>query len=186
VILDDLPQEALDELVDAGLLGHPGNRAALLYGRALLALRTGEAADDLLAEADRALDCAPYWRHLLRTVIAPTAAALGVAGVESWLREADAYCGEARERALQRRAREALRALGAKAPRSRAGSVPPHLAALGITTREAEVLRLVAEGLTNAEVAARLFLSARTVETHVGSLLTKAGSSSRSELARLV
>ena len=58
---------------------------------------------------------------------------------------------------------------------ARADRVPPRLRARGITAREAEVLGLVAEGLTNAQVAERLFLSPRTVDTHVASLLAKTG-----------
>jgi DNA-binding CsgD family transcriptional regulator len=60
--------------------------------------------------------------------------------------------------------------------------VPPRLRARGITAREAEVLGLVAEGLTNAQVAERLFLSPRTVDTHVASLLAKTGLPSRTRL----
>src|SRR6266508_3295739 len=44
---------------------------------------------------------------------------------------------------------------------------------VGVTAREAEVLAAVAEHLTNAEIAGRLFISVRTVESHVSSLLRK-------------
>jgi DNA-binding CsgD family transcriptional regulator len=53
---------------------------------------------------------------------------------------------------------------------------------LGVTDREADVLVLVAEGLTNKELAARLHLSPRTVEKHVASLLAKTGSRRRAQL----
>jgi non-specific serine/threonine protein kinase len=54
----------------------------------------------------------------------------------------------------------------------------------GLSTREAEVLRLVAAGLTNAEVAAKLFLSTRTVDWHLSSIYRKLGFHSRTEAAR--
>ena len=43
----------------------------------------------------------------------------------------------------------------------------------GVSAREAEVLAAIAEHLTNAEIAGRLFISVRTVESHVSSLLRK-------------
>jgi predicted ATPase/DNA-binding CsgD family transcriptional regulator len=54
-----------------------------------------------------------------------------------------------------------------------------------ISAREAEVLAAVGEHLTNAEIARRLHISARTVESHVSALLRKCGASDRRELAGL-
>ena len=47
----------------------------------------------------------PYMRHYLRTVVAAAAFAEGLKAAEGWLREADAFCSAAGERALQRRIR---------------------------------------------------------------------------------
>jgi two-component system response regulator NreC len=54
----------------------------------------------------------------------------------------------------------------------------------GLTEREREVLRLIALGHTNADVAERLFLSVRTVETHRANIHRKLDTDSRSELVR--
>jgi DNA-binding CsgD family transcriptional regulator len=63
--------------------------------------------------------------------------------------------------------------------------VPAHLAALGITDRECEVLTLVIDGMTSREIAARLYLSVRTVDKHVERLLAKTGVARRVQLRRL-
>ena len=52
-----------------------------------------------------------------------------------------------------------------------------------LTVREAEVLRLVAQGLTNVQIAEMLVISPRTVTTHVATILGKLGVSSRREVA---
>jgi DNA-binding CsgD family transcriptional regulator len=64
--------------------------------------------------------------------------------------------------------------------RLRVGAAPGN--PYGVTSREAEVLRLVAEGLTDRAIGGRLFISHRTVERHVSSLLAKLGADRRSEL----
>jgi DNA-binding CsgD family transcriptional regulator len=53
----------------------------------------------------------------------------------------------------------------------------------GLTRRELEVLRLVALGRTNREIGQELFLSARTVEMHVGNVLAKLDCRTRTEVA---
>jgi DNA-binding NarL/FixJ family response regulator len=53
---------------------------------------------------------------------------------------------------------------------------------LGITSREMDVYLLVARGFSNAEIAAKLFISPKTVETHVASLIGKTGQQCRREL----
>jgi DNA-binding NarL/FixJ family response regulator len=63
----------------------------------------------------------------------------------------------------------------------------PHAGALALLTpREREVLALMAEGRTNVGVAKRLFVSERTVETHVASILAKLGVTAREDDHRRV
>lgn len=76
--------------------------------------------------------------------------------------------------------RRMLRGVGARA---RARSAPPASRPLpGLTAREYDVVRLVAEGRRNAEIADTLFLSPKTVERHLSSIFTKLGVRSRAEL----
>jgi DNA-binding NarL/FixJ family response regulator len=78
--------------------------------------------------------------------------------------------------ALARNAR--IRPDGGQATHSADPATP-----LGLTVREFEVLRLVADGRSNPEIAARLFISAKTASVHVSNILAKVGVSSRGEAA---
>jgi DNA-binding CsgD family transcriptional regulator len=55
----------------------------------------------------------------------------------------------------------------------------------GLTQREHEVLALVQQGHTNAEIAERLFISAKTVDHHVSAVLAKLGAPTRSAAASM-
>jgi DNA-binding CsgD family transcriptional regulator/tetratricopeptide (TPR) repeat protein len=80
------------------------------------------------------------------------------------------------------RVRRRLRALGVRTiPRGPAASTRAHPA--GLTARQGDVLDLIGAGLTNAEIAAKLVLSVRTVDHHVSAILTKLGVASRREAA---
>jgi DNA-binding CsgD family transcriptional regulator len=77
------------------------------------------------------------------------------------------------------RCRRALRELGESVPRGARTATRANAA--GLTPREAEVLDLLAQDLTNGQIAARLVLSSRTVDHHVSAVLAKLRVSSRAE-----
>ena len=84
--------------------------------------------------------------------------------------------------AAVRHVRQRLRELGiTRVPRRRHADTRAHPA--GLTRRQADVLALIADGLTNAEIADRLVLSVRTVDTHVAAILDRLGVRSRREAA---
>ena len=166
-------------------MARPVNQAALGYADAVAAGREGRAerAGELFTAADGMLREEQWWRRLLRLL--PLERAI----LDRWgdpvgeLRADLAVHEQLGERRLARTCRDLLRAAGAPTRRGRgAASVPPELRAKGVTSREMDVLGLVAQGLSNAAVAERLFVSPRTVETHVANLLVKTGAASRTEL----
>jgi DNA-binding NarL/FixJ family response regulator len=79
----------------------------------------------------------------------------------------------------QRDVRRALAGFLEDGPAVSAGADSP------LSGREAEVLRLVAAGLSNREIAGSLFLSEHTVHRHVANILNKLGQSSRAGAAAL-
>jgi len=158
-------------LVVATLLG---------YAEAVLAGRRGRPGDAEAAFAAADAQMGPlvaWYRQYARRLAAEAALADGWGEPVAWLREAAAYFAARGDDRVAAACRGLLRRAGAPVPRHRAGdeALPGSLRALGVTEREAAVLRLVAQGLGNREIAEQMFLSPRTVEKHVASLLAKTG-----------
>ncbi len=83
---------------------------------------------------------------------------------------------------LTRRVADRMRELGMRVPQGPRRTTRENPA--GLTARQLEVLTLIAEGLTNAEIAERLVVSPRTAEHHVAAVLTKLGARTRREAAK--
>jgi DNA-binding NarL/FixJ family response regulator len=106
------------------------------------------------------------------------ALALQDSDCDAHLREAITRFEALGAEAAARRTRRRMKDLGHRGvPAGVRASTRDH--PLGLTRREAEVLLLLCEGLTNDEIAERLVLSVRTVDHHVSSVLTRLGVSSR-------
>ncbi len=163
------------------------NHGFFAYAEAVLAGRAGDG-DRAAALADEGraqlAPFAPRWNHLARRMIAPCALEDNWGDPARWLREAAAEFDASGHNRLAAACRATLRKAGHPVPRSprHHAHVPAQLRSLGITNREMDVFRLVAEGMPNAEIGRRLFISPKTVETHVASLVNKTGQHSRREL----
>jgi DNA-binding NarL/FixJ family response regulator len=146
-------------------LAHALGELALLNGDADGAVQQFAQALELLTEVP-----APHDRAETQVRAAVALAAAG-ARQEAIDRLTDAYrtARKLGARPLAGRAAEELQALGESVD----------VRSAGLSRREVEVLRLAAEGLTNREIATRLFLSKRTVDMHVRNLLAKLDCRSR-------
>ncbi len=125
--------------------------------------------------------------HVQELLMARAALRDGWGDPVTWLREAEAFFAAGGYDHTARRCRTMLGAAGAPMPRRGRGesAVPTALRALGVTSREVDVLKLVAAGLSNREIGGRLYLATKTVERHVGSLLARTGAPDRVALAEL-
>ena len=182
--LDGTAEEAAEAQV-AERSVHFTTRAYLRYSHAVAAGRAGEPerAVALIAEGDRLLGDHQWLRQLGRRLVAEAAVADGWGHPVPWLREALSFFDARGEERIASACRSMLRSAGAAVPRRRGEQdVPGPLRGLGVTSRELEVLQLLALGLANREIGARLYLSPRTVERHVANLSVKTGVGRRSEL----
>ena len=168
---------------------------AALSGRARRAAQLFGAADTLRAEAG--VNVMPFLAPLLDRARKSALAALGEAKFQAGFEAGQRLD---RDAGLRLALGEPVRDGSGPAPgaRSRAGAAPqgageaPHEAAgpggaAGpLAKREADVAQLVADGLTNKQIGARLFISERTVDSHVRSILNKLGVGSRAQIAAWV
>jgi DNA-binding CsgD family transcriptional regulator len=163
----------------------PRQPLALLAARRLLgeldtkAGRYADAADHLQVALDLAAACeAPYEHVLTSLALAEMRAVTGKAeDARRLLRDLRPICDRLGARSAIDSA-EILAARIADAPTD-ASSYPA-----GLSAREVEVLQLVAQGLTNPQVAELLYLSPRTVEQHLRSIYNKLGVSTRAAATR--
>ncbi|MFD0735127.1 helix-turn-helix transcriptional regulator [Planotetraspora mira] len=140
------------------------------------AAAAAEEAARLLSEGQRDLDAG---RALLTAGLAHMEAGDKSAARDSLRSAASAFdaCGA---RGLKAQTDRELRRLGVRVSGAASASGAGRDAGdLGLSPREFEVARLVADGLTNQQIAQRLFLSVRTIETHLSRIFTKLDVSSR-------
>ena len=165
--------DALGSARRTGLTVNRVNRGLLGYAEAILAGRAGDQrrATGLAVAADGELQPYPVWADLGRLCAAEPALADGWGQPRQWL-----------ESAADTFTRHGIEPLALRCRRLLEEPRPSRWSAMGITDRQADVLRLVAEGISNKEIAARLHLSPRTVEKHIESLLRKTAARSRTQL----
>ena len=158
-------------------------RAAVLLaaGEPAAAARTAEQAA-LSADAAGARLVAAFARSLAgRALVAAGERGAAIATLRAAEAELD-VCGSVRVRDEMRRE---LRRLGARAEK-RGPAAAGDSGVPALTKRELEIANLVTDRKTNREIAAALFLSDKTVESHLRNLFVKLGVSSRVDVARAV
>ncbi|MCC9305839.1 AAA family ATPase [Kitasatospora sp. RB6PN24] len=180
-----------DPAEHAAVAAHPA--AALPWNRQFERLahavhegRAGRTAVAAAAVAEAGRVGAPFLmaRRLGLRLVAEAAVADGWGDPVEWLRGAEEYFHTAAVPSVAGACRELLRRAGAAVPQRRSGTatVPAELRRQGLTVREYEVFLLLLHRLGNQEIAQRLFISPRTVEKHVASLLAKTGRPHRAAL----
>ena len=187
-VSDDGGEAAREQIRTGPQANAPYNRFVLRCADAVALGRAGEKeqAERVFADAEWPFPGREPWMELhARVLVARAAAADGWGAPEQWFRQALDGLVDYGQTEAASACRVAMRDAGIAVPRRAVGSdrVPAHLQRLGVTAREYDVLELVVEGLSNKAIADRLFLSVRTVETHVARLLQRTGAADRGALA---
>jgi DNA-binding CsgD family transcriptional regulator len=175
------------ELATAAQANDGWNRGWLAYAEAVVAGRQGRPgqATTLAAEGATLLaPFAPWWNHLAHRLVAREALHDEWGQPVGWMRNAAEAFEASGHPQLASACRGILRQTGERVPRTGRGvaQVPPQMHGLGVTSREMDIYLLVGQGCSNAEIAERLFISPKTVETHIASLVAKTGQTGRRQL----
>jgi ATP/maltotriose-dependent transcriptional regulator MalT len=176
--------DALSSL--AASSGHRDTLAALAHALGVIAMGEGEpeaAADQLTRALDlhESLDV-PFERAQIAIAAAAADATVGQRErAADRLRDAHRIAQRLGARPVAHRAATALSELGESLEKRLGRRAAAEHEGAGLSRRELEVVRLVATGRTNREIAAELVLSARTVDMHVRNILAKLGARSRTE-----
>jgi len=188
--LADGEDTAPTDVTGPGLAALPHHRAFIAYAEAVRLGRRnhGEEAAARCAAGRAEMAQAGGGHgvgHLALRLVSEAALRDGWGDPVLWLGEAEAFFARTGHRRVATACRSLLSEAGA--PRRRRlraeADMPAALAALGVSSREQEVLTLVADRLSNKAIAARLYVSPRTVAKHVQHLLAKTGLSNRAELS---
>jgi DNA-binding CsgD family transcriptional regulator/tetratricopeptide (TPR) repeat protein len=175
---------------NAGWLGLKVPAACAGRARAAMLLAAGEPLEAARVAGESAEAAASVGARLQAAFSRGLAGrALAVAGEReraiAALREAESEldaCGSVRVRDEMRRE---LRKLGARAE-VRGPAMADDSGVASLTKRELEIAELITDRLTNPQIAGKLFLSKKTVESHIRNVFVKLGASSRVEVARMV
>jgi len=161
---------------------HSEAAVELAAGRAAVAATLALSASDEYAAAERMLDAA-----LARALAGQAFLTCKDTGAATrLLQQAHAELNALGARGLRDQTMGVLRSLGLPASRPARRAVQHDADPAMLTPREREIAELVADGLTNREIAERLFVSPKTVEAHLTRTFTKAGVPSRAALAATV
>ncbi|WP_042379400.1 helix-turn-helix transcriptional regulator [Streptacidiphilus melanogenes] len=193
VLLDVLDGRADQTALSAAAATAPGrmrwNRQFLALADAVLLGREGrgEAASAAVAHAVREAEAYPVAQQLGLRLVAESAHADGWGEPVAWLRGAENFFHQREVPSVANACRAALRAMGASVHQHRSGAdrIPEGLRAQGVTVREYEVFVVLAERLGNKDIAERLYISPRTVEKHIASLIAKTAVANRAALCAL-